>query len=58
MVTTGEANDLTKKTLIHLPEDIGRQDGELIGAVGIVEIAEHILEGLVIQLQPQRECIG
>ena len=38
-VAGGEADDLAEELLVHLAEDVGREDGELVGDFGIVEAA-------------------
>ena len=44
--------------LVDLAEDVGWEDGELAGAVGVVEAAEDVLEGLVVDLEGGRERVG
>ena len=47
-VAGGQADDLAEELLVDLAEDVGGQDGELVGAVGVVEAAEDVLERLVV----------
>ena len=53
-----EADHLAQKLLVDLAEDVGRQDGELVGALGVVEALEDVLERLVVDGQAGREVSG
>ena len=43
-----EADHLAEELLVDLPEDVGRQHRELVGALGVVEALEDVLERLVV----------
>ena len=46
-----EPDDLAEELLVDLAQDVGRQHGELVGAVRVVEALEDALEGLVVDGQ-------
>ena len=54
----GEPDDLAEELLVDLAEDFRGKDGKLVGALGIVEPAQNILEHLVVNLQTRREVVG
>ncbi len=58
VVAGGQADDLAEELLVDLAEDVGGQDGELVGAVGIVQAREDVLEGLVVDGQLGRQLVG
>ena len=58
LMPSREPNDFAEKLLIDLAENFRGKDGELVGALGIVEPAQNILEHLVVDLQTGREVIG
>ena len=47
-VAIGEADDLAEKLFIHLTENVGGEHGEFIRAVGIIQAADDIFQGLVV----------
>ena len=53
LVAGREPDDLAEELLVDLAEDFGRQDGELVGAFGVVEPADDVLEDLVVDLQAE-----
>ena len=50
-VAFGQADDLAQELLVHLAEDVGRQDRELVGAVRVVEPLDDVLEDPVVDAQ-------
>ncbi len=52
----GEADDLAEELLVDLPEDVGGEDGELVGAVGVVEPLDDVLERLVVDGQGEGQA--
>ena len=58
LVTGREPDDLAEKLLVDLAENVGRQDGKFVGTLGVVEAADDVLEGLVVDRQPGREFVG
>jgi len=54
----GEADDGAAELLVDLAEDIGGEDGELVGAFGVVEAGDDVLEGLVVDVEPEGELVG
>jgi hypothetical protein len=42
---------------MFLPKDIGRQYGELVGALGVVEIPDDVLQDLVVDLETKRQAV-
>ncbi len=49
---------LPRNLLVDLAEDIGGQDGKLVGAVGVVQVGEDVLERLVVEHQTRGERVG
>ena len=47
-----------QELLIDLTENFRGEDRELIGALGVIEPAQNILEHIVVDLQPRGEVIG
>ena len=58
MVSAGETDDLAQELLVDLPEDIGGQHRELVGAFGVIQVGENILERFIIQRQTHGEGVG
>ena len=54
----GQFDDLAKELLVDLPEDVGGEDGELVGAVRIVEPAQHVAQKLVVDVETEGQRIG
>ena len=54
----GEADDLAEELLVHLAEDVGGEDGELVGAFGIVEPLDDVFQRLVVDLDLGGEGVG
>ena len=57
-VARGEPDDLAQELLVHLAQDVGGQDGELVRAVRVVEAAEDVLEDLVVHHQAEGQLVG
>jgi len=53
-----QADDLAEELLVDLPQDVGGQDAELVGTLGVVQPADDVLEGFVVDRQRRREAIG
>ncbi len=53
-----QADDLAQELLVHLAQDVRRQDGELVGAVRVVQAAEDVLQQLVIHGETEGQLIG
>jgi hypothetical protein len=51
-------DDLSQKLLIDLSQDVGGQDREFIGALRVVQAAEDVFEGFVVNGEIQRERVG
>ena len=58
VVPGGQADDLAQELLVDLAEDIGGHHGELVGAVGVVQVGEDVFERLVVDVQAEGERIG
>ena len=46
----GKPDDLAQKLFVNLPQNIGGQNGKLVGRIGIVKCLENILKRLVVNL--------
>ena len=57
-VIAGETNNLAQKLFINLPQNIGGQNGKLVGRIGIVKCLENILERLVVNDELGRQLVG
>ena len=58
MVAGGQTDDLAEELFIDLAEDVGRQDGKFVGAVGVVEVAEDVFERFVVDEQAGGQAVG
>ena len=54
----GEPDDLAEELLIDLAEDVGGHDGELVGAVGVVQAAQDGLQHLVVNGQVEGHLVS
>src|ERR1035438_2991674 len=54
----GEPDDSAEKLFIDLPEDVGGDDRELIGAFGIVETAQDVAQKFVVEIEIERQFVG
>ena len=54
----GQLDDFAQKALVDLPQDIGGQDGKLVGAVGIIEVVDDIAQRFVAELDIQRQVLS
>jgi hypothetical protein len=57
-VAGGEADDFAEELLVDLAEDFGRHGGEFVGALGVVQPAEDVLEDFVVQVEVGGELVG
>ena len=53
----GESDDLAEKLLIHLAQDVGREDGEFVGAFGIVKPVDDVFQRFVVNGDVRREFV-
>ena len=58
LVPVGQPDHLAQELLVDLAEDLGGQHGELVGAVGVVELADDLLERLVVDGQAEGQLVG
>lgn len=58
LVAAGEADGLAEELLIDLAEDVGGEDGKLVGRVGVVEVLDDVLEHLVVERELGGEAVG
>ena len=52
-----QPDHLAQELLVDLPQNLRRQDGELIRALGVVQSTEDVLEELVVEAQTEGELI-
>ena len=57
-VARRQADDLAEELLVDLAENLRRQHRKLVGAVGIVQALEDLLERLVVDVQAGRQLVG
>ena len=54
----GEGDDFAEELFIDLAEDVGGEDGEFVGGVGVVEVFEDVFEGFVVDGEGVGEGVG
>jgi hypothetical protein len=52
-----EPNHFAEEPLVHLAEDVGRQNGELVGACRVVDASQDIAQDLVVELEIRRQLV-
>ena len=54
----GQPDDLAEELLVDLAEDVGRHHVENVGAIGVVEALEDLLQRFVVEGECVREPVG
>jgi hypothetical protein len=56
-VSCRQPDDLAKKLLVHLPENISRDNRKLVWALGVVEAVNDLFEWLVVEPKRRRQAV-
>jgi hypothetical protein len=57
-VAVGQVNDLAEELLIDVAEGVGRDDGEGVGALRVIEGRDDFLKDGVVEREAEREAVG
>jgi len=57
-VAWGQSYHLSQKLLVDVAEDVGAEDGELVGRFRVVEVLDNRLEGLVVYCEGVAQGVG